>query len=415
MKRKNLIVLALFTSALIVGTQVQAAKTLPSKKATEAEKCYSKEDRKKEVSCTNNVSMAGDTYLNATRVQPEVPKSKIQSDWSSLAKTDITKDPDGVIYAAQKVFDNPGANVYEKSIAALMLSQAYRPKDITLSTDYAIKAIELNGLDNNMHYQMMDMLSKFLFDAKRYEEALLYSTRYSTETGIKSFDVLYFQGNVLYRLGRYAEAIVPLKTAYESDRGANQNLSSMLMDSYSKTNQKTEAEKISKALAKKVSEAAKANPDDKALQAKQLDIYARSGEYEKAALLFDDMHAKGQITTFSEYEAGYISYYNWPDHEEQTIKIINEGLSKKVIPESDVVYQLLGHANYMSNNSAAAIDAWTKGAALSANGEQNLLLAQIYREENEYTKSKAEAQKALSKGVKNKEQANKLLNQATDK
>lgn len=406
--------MALFTSALIVGTQVQASKTLPSKKATEAQKCYSKEDRKKEVSCTNNVSMEGDTYINATRVQPEVPKSKIQSDWSSLAKTDITKDPDSVIYAAQKVFDNSSANAYEKSIAALMLSQAYRPKDLNLSTDYAIKAIEINGLDNNMHYQMMDMLSKFLFDAKRYEEALLYSKRYSTETGINTFDVMYFQGNTLYRLGRYAEAIVPLKTAYESDHGANQNLSTMLMDSYSKTNQKAEAEKISKALAKKVSEAAKENPDDKVLQAKQLDIYARSGEYEKAALLFDAMHAKGQITTFSEYEAGYISYYNWPGHEAQTIKIINEGLAKKVIPEGDVVYQLLGHANYMLNNSAGAIDAWTKGAALSANGEQNLLLAQIYREENENTKSKAEAQKALSKGVKNKEQANKLLNQTID-
>lgn len=409
MRSKNLIVLALFASTLIFSTQIQAGLTLPSQKAAEKKKCYSKEDRKKEVACTDTVQTEGEAYENAARVQPEMPKSKIQSDWSALAKTDLNKNPDAVIAAALEVYENPNANAYEKSIAALMLSQAYRSKDVNEAIKYASSAIQLDGLNNSMHYQMMDMLSKFLFDMKRYEEAYTYSVRYSKETDINTFDTYYFQGNALYRLGRYQDAIAPLKKAYVLDNGVNQNITGMLMDAYSKTNQKAEAEKISKELAQKINEAAKANPEDKNMRAKQLDIYARSGEYEKAAKLFDDMNAKGQITTFSEYEAGYISYYNWPGHEEQTIKIISDGLANKVIPESDSVYHILGHAYYASNKPKNAIDAWTKGSKLASNGEQDLLLAQLYSEESEYTKSKELVQKALSKGVENKGEAYLVL------
>jgi hypothetical protein len=408
MTKASLIILVAFATASGVASfDVQAQSVLAGKKPAKKEKCYSSTDSKKEIPC-NEASKQSDLYPNATREMPAYPESKIPGDMTVLSKTDMATDPNGVVTAAQRVYNNSKASTYEKSVAAYMMSSAYRQIDKTnnqQAIDYAIIAIQLNALSNNLHYQLMDILSFMLLQDKKYEESAQYSTRLINETKTQNITTLKTQGNALYRLGRYAEAITPLQKAYESEGGSNLNTAGMLLECYTKTNQKAEAAKIKSAMDSKVSEAANANPGDKNAQAKLLSTYASSAQYAKAAALFDEMNAKGQIETQNEYEAGYISHVNLQGHEAQTIKIINEGIEKKIIQPSSSVYQVLGQANYFSNNAQAAIAAWTKGAEMSKDGEQDLLLAQVLGEENEYTKSRDAAKKALSKGVKEKGEA----------
>jgi hypothetical protein len=358
----------------------------------------------KEVQCdeAQAAQVAVQKYPNATRVEPVFPKTKIKKDWDILVKVSTAKDSNALIAAAQTVLDNPDASANEKSESANQIAQAYLQTDKTSylkPIEYAKKAIDLNGLNNNSHYQLMGVLGQMLLAEKQYSDSLLYTERFSKETGVDDLTVNKTKGNALYRLNRYPDAAIALQKAYTLDKGTDPNLATMLMDSYNKTGKKAEANKIADEVSKSV---ISADPNDKSGQVKQLLVLANAKQYEKAAKIFDDLYAKGQITQLNEYEAGYVSYSYVDGREGQAIKIINEGVAKGIIKPNASVYSILGQSYYYNNESKGAIEAWKKGAEMSSNGDQNLLLAQVYGEESRYAESKAAAQQAVSKGIENK-------------
>jgi hypothetical protein len=242
----------------------------------------------------------------------------------------------------------------------------------------------------------MLLLSQMQLAQKNYEQALATINRYAKETGIEDLAVEKVRGNSLYRLNRHAEAAPPLQKAYDLDKGADPNLGVMLMDSYVKTGQKAKADKIAEQAL------ASADPNDTAAQIQQLQVLANAKQYDKAGNAFDALYAEGKITTLAGYEAGYISFLNQEGKEAKAAKIINDGIAKGVIVPDAAVYNLLGQANYYSNNAQGAIQAWSKGSALAKDGQQNRMLAQVYCEESQYSECKSEAQKALAKGVTDK-------------
>ena len=217
------------------------------------------------------------------------------------------------------------------------------------------------------------------------------------------------RGNALYRQQKYAEAVVSLKKVYDLDKDSDPTAATMLMDAYQRSGQKAEADKIANDIGKS---AESADPNDKNAKVKQLLVLANAKQYDKAAKVFDELYAKGQITQPNEYEAGYVSYSYLEGKEDQSVKIINEGIAKGIIEPDAQVYNILAQSSYYSNQPKLAIDAWTKGAALSKDGEQNLSLARVYIEEERYSEGKAAAQQALSKGIKDRGEAKQLIAEA---
>jgi len=264
-------------------------------------------------------------------------------------------------------------------------------------------------LGNNSHYQLMLVTGQMLLAEKRYAESLTYVDRFNKETGVDDLAVNKTRGNALYRLNRYNDAIPPLKKAYELDNGADQNLAVMLMDAYGKTNQKAEASKLADQIGKSSTAAGSA---DGSGQIKQMLVLASAKEYERAAKIFDELYAKGQITKANEYEAGYVSYSHVQGSEQKAINVINDGLAKKVIKPDVTMYTVLGQSYYYTNNINGAIDALSKGAAMSSKGDLDLQVAQALGEESRYAESKTAAQKALSKGTDNAGNAYILIAQA---
>lgn len=367
-----------------------------------AEKCYATDG--KVIPCNAPADPAAPVakYPNATRVEPEAPKTKIKKEWAELVKASNEKNPDALLAAAQAVLDNPDANINEKAEAANQSVQAHLSKggnDYTQPIRFAKKAIELNGLGNNAHFQLMYVLSQMLLADKQYVDSLLYVDRFAKETGIEDLTVLKNRGNALYRLERYPEAIISLKKAYELDKGADPNLATLLVDSYNKTGQKAEAKKLADAVTKALGNA---DPNDTNAQVRQLLVLANAKQYKQAAEVFDALYAKGDIKTVAEYEAGYVSYSYIEGKEDQAIKIINDGIAKGIIKPDMMVYNILGQSYYYSNQAKGAIDAWGKAAALSPKGEYDALQARVLAEEGEYAKAKEAVMRALKKGVENK-------------
>ena len=412
---------ALVAFCLVSGPiYAQGARTNFGKKTGQVDSCNQDEDTKE---CVDESGAKTDKnakpakaeevkYPNATRIAPAPPKTKIKKDWDAMAKASTGADPNALIAASEAVLANPDASINEQSEAANQIAQAnlkLNNASYGKPIEYAEKAIRLNGLGNNSHYQLMIVTGQMLLAEKRYAESLTYVDRFAKETGVDDLTVNKTRGNALYRLNRYSDAIASLKKAYELDKGADPNLAVMLMDAYGKNNQKAEADKIADEVGKS---APSSDPNDSSGQVKQLLVLANAKQYEKAAKVFDDLYAKGMITKANEYEAGYVSYSHVEGREDQAIKVINDGMAKGMIKPDANVYSVLGQSYYYTNNPKGAIDAWTKGAAMSAKGELNLLLAQVLGEEGRYAESKAAAQQALSKGTENRGNAYMLIAQA---
>lgn len=383
--------LAIVATLSVANVTLQAA----TKDKNKPDSCQTPEGKK--ISCDKVVT--DNKYPNATRVAPEFPKSKIAKQWDAFAKTVTAAEPNAIIVSAQDIIANLEASINEKSeaayqatIASLKIDNANYVKPI----EFGEIALKNDGLNNNQQYSLMLLLSQMQLAQKNYEQALATINRYAKETGIEDLAVEKVRGNSLYRLNRHAEAAPALQKAYDLDKGADPNLGVMLMDSYVKTGQKAKADKIAEQAM------ASADPNDIATQIQQLQVLAKAKQYDKAGNAFDILYAEGKITTLAGYEAGYISFLNQEGKEARAGKIIDDGIAKGVIVPDATIYNLLGQANYYSNNAKGAIQAWSKGSALAKDGQQNRMLAQVYCEESQYSECKSEAQKALAKGVTDK-------------
>lgn len=378
-----------------------------------ADKCFDKKGNP--VSCDEQAKAEAPVakYPGAKRIEPIMPKTKIKKEWDAMVKASNTKDAAVLFVAADAVLASAEASNEEKSEAYFQkyVAQIMQdPSNYLAMAQLAEAAVKQGGLSNNKHYDLMRNLGLLKINEKKYSEALVLLNRFSEETGMPD-DVLALKnkGNALYRLNRYPEAILVLKDAYVLDKGADPNIAIMLMDSYNKTGKKAEANKIAEEVAKS---APAADPNDKSAQVKQLLVLANAKQYEKAAKVFDELYAKGQITQLNEYEAGYVAYSYLEGKEAKAVTIINEGIGKGIITPDATVYNILGQSYYYTNEPKAAAEAWSKAAALSSKGEYDLLLARVLAEESEYTKAKSAANAALSKGISSRGEAYLIIAEA---
>jgi tetratricopeptide (TPR) repeat protein len=408
MTKQNILATVLL-AFLLAGLSSNVSIASSTRDKYKTDKCYSAEGN--EIPCASADQQVA-KYPNATRITPEFPKSKIKSDWDALVKATQAKDPNILLAAAQRVLANPNASINEQAESANQVAQAYLQLDKTnylKPIEYGSKALELNGLNNNTHYQLMYVLGQMLLVEKQYARSLILFDRFQKETGMEDIGLLKNRGNALYRLERYPEAVIALRKAYDLDKGADPNLATLLLDAYNKTGQKAEANKLAEEVAKATPAG---DPNDKSAQVKQLLVLANAKQYEKAAKVFDELYARGQISQLNEYEAGYISYSYLEGKEAKAIAIIKDGMGKGVITPDATVYNILGQSYYYTNEPKAAAEAWGKAAALSPKGEYDLLLARVLAEESEYAKAKTAANAALSKGIASRGEAYLIIAEA---
>ena len=92
--------------------------------------------------------------------------------------------------------------------------------------------------------------------------------------------------------------------------------------------------------------------------------------------------------------------------------MIDQGLSSGVLkPGPDLAkdFMVLGQRAYFNSDDATAIEMYKRAASMAADGEASLNLAKIYAENGQKAESRAAAQAALDKGVKDAADARKLL------
>ena len=344
-------------------------------------------------------------YPNATREEPkEKASSKMSSKLQKLIDNYNEQKFPETLQVAGEILGNSASNNYDKSLAAQLAAQAaYQSDDAKAAIGFLKQAIELNGLDNNGHFQSMVMLGQLQLQEDQTAEGLATLDKYFAESKSTKPDELIAKGQALYQLQRYQEAIPVLQQAIAASPEPKDNWNQLLMAALSEAGQTGEAVKTAEALAAK-------NPNDKKAQLNLANMYMQADQMPKAAAVMDKLRSSGQLTEEREYKQLYSIYANTENKEKDVIAVINEGLQKGILKPDYQVYLALAQSYYYSDQVPQAIEAWQKAAPLSKDGETYLNLARVLHAEGRVPEAKKAAQEALAKGVKNQADAKKIIN-----
>lgn len=391
--------LALFLTGVATETFAQS-EAMESLRKRHGDKEKKKQEPKQE-------EAAAELYPEATREQPKERASRqISPMLEAMMESYRAERQSETRSVADQILAEPEANAYERALANQVAAQAaYKMEDTEAAKTYLRNAIEANGLDNNGHYQSMYMLSQLQMQDEQYAEALATIDRFLTETKAKDPQYLVLKGNALYRLERLPEAIAALEQGVEAagDKVEPEWLQ-LLMGAYYDSDQPAEAARVAE-------EALALKPDDKKMLLNLATIYMQADQADKATALLEKMRAGGHLTEDRDYRNLFVLYLNSEGGEQQAIDVIKEGIDKGILEPDYQTWLALGQAYYFTDQIAPAIENYRKAAPLAPDGETYLNLARLLWGEGELGEAKQAAQKALDKGLKNPQDAEKILAQ----
>ncbi len=363
-------------------------------------------DKKEKQETQKEAKAEAAKYPNATREEPEARASaKLGGELKKVFDAYEEGNAAKVVPMADEMIANPKANAYERSISARLAAASLLGDDDAKAMTYLQKALEFNGLSNNEHYDTMMLLAQLQMQNDQDAQGLATIDKVIAETKTTDANVIGTKGAALYRLERYPEAQVTLKQAIDAagDKAQPAWLQ-MLMASYFEDNKPEQAAKIAEDLAAK-------NPNDKKMQMNLASIYMQAGQDDKAVAMLEKLRTSGQLTDDKDYRNLYALYLNTDGKEKEAISVIKEGMDKGILKPDYQTWVALGQAYYFSDQPKQAIDAYQKAAPLAPDGETYLNLAKALWGEQRLDEAKQAAQKALDKGVKNPEDAKKILAQ----
>lgn len=342
-------------------------------------------------------------YPQATREEPNLKASaKLTPKLQKLFEAYDADDGAQAQTLADEIIADGKANAYEKAIAARIIGSMLLNTDDAKAQAYLQQSVDLNGLSNNDHYESMLVIAQLQLQEDKYAEALATLDKFLAETRSQKPEHLVLKGNALYRLERYPEAIAVLKPAIESSPEPRADWTQVLMAAYADSNQSGEATKLAEQIATKT-------PGDKRAQMNLAATYMQTDQFDKAAAVYEKLRASGQLTEDRDYRNLYALYLNAEGKEKEAISAINEGLEKGILKPDHQAYVALAQAYFFSDQAGPAIEAYRKAAPMAPDGETYLNLAKVLANEGRAAESKQAAQQALDKGVKNPDDAKKLL------
>ena len=346
-------------------------------------------------------------YPNATRQEPDVKASpKLGSKLQKLIDSYNDQKFPETRAQADEILANSAANAYDKSLAAQLGSQAaYNLDDVAGAIKYLQQVLELNGLDNNGHFQSMLMLGQLQVQENDTAAGLATLDKYFAESKSTKPEELVAKGQALYQSERYADAIPVLQQAIAGATEPKDSWNQLLMAAMSEAGQTGEAVKQAEALAAK-------NPNDKKAQLNLASMYMQADQMDKAGAVMGKLYTAGQLTEEREYKQLYSIYANTEGKEKDVVAVINDGLKKGILKPDYQVYLAQAQAYYYSDpqQTDKAIEAWQNAAPLSKDGETYLNLAKVLYQEGRIPQAKEAARQAKAKGVKNPKDADKIIN-----
>lgn len=361
-------------------------------------------ERNKERQEQQEAPVQAPKFPAASRAEPETKRSaKLRKELNALIEAHNEGNSADALAKAQALVANPEGSAYERALAAQIGGlAAYEADQVPTAISLFQQAVQLDGLDNNGHYDSMFMLAQLQIQEGQDQAGLATLDRMIAET--KSQDPQHFilKGNTLFNLDRHAEAAAAVKQAIELAETPDPSWMQLLVGAYFELGQPEEAARIGEELLAR-------NPNDKRMQLNLATIYQQAGQLDKAAAMLERVRASGQLSDEREYRQLYATYLNMEGKEGEAIRVIEDGLAKGILKPNHEVYLALAQSYYFSGNDAKAIENYTLAAPLADDGDTYLNLARVLWQADRIAEAKRAAQQALDKGISQPEEARKIL------
>lgn len=346
---------------------------------------------------------AAPAYPAATREEPPARASarltpKLERLFSAYEAEDVAAAKE----LSEEIAADERANAYEKGVSARIYGSMLLDSDAPQAESLLKRAVDSNGLNNSEHFEAMLIVAQLQIQDERYEEGLATLDAFLAATRSTDPEHMVLKGNALYRMKRYDEAVAVLEPVVSEASPPRADWTQLLMGAYADAGRPADAARLAERVAD-------ITPGDRQAQLNLAATYLQSEQLDKAAEVYERLHAAGELTEDRDYRNLIALYANAEGKEARTIAVINEGFEKGILTPDHQAYVALAQAYYFSEQTAPAIAAYQKAAPLSETGETYLNLAKILANEGRAAESKAAAQQALDKGIRNPDEAKALI------
>ena len=321
------------------------------------ERVYERLSRAQEAAAAGNYPKAFDALKSVEKMRNLEPYEKAQL-YTSY----------GYIYFTQEKYTQ-SIDAYEK-----VLLQENLPAALRATTVYTLAQLQFQGED---YAKAIDYLDAWLATAQN--------------PGPGPFVL---QGQAYYQMGRYREAVVPVEKAIaiarEREITIQENWYLLLRVFYFELEEYPKLVQVLDDLITRYPRkeywihlaAAYGELGDERRQLAAYEVAHAGGHLDRGA----DLFALGQLLLQANvpYRAGVV---------------LADGLESGVIETTAESYRLLSQAWMMAREDTRAIEALTKAASLSGDGELDARLAQAYANTGDWTKTIETCRSALQKGV----------------
>ncbi len=352
-------------------------------------------------------------YPNATRVAPKLDLTSEKDQKNLNAGLDAVSagDKAKALQYLQPIADGGSKSKYAQALALQGLATIKYNDNDTKGAIALLQQSLANGvLPNDTYFQLEYMLAQFQVADEEYQPALDTLNKWRAEGKKETANSYALEGNVDYRLGKFPEAIAAIKKAQSLTDKPEASWNQILMASYSQSGQSDQAAQVAQ-------QQLAANPNDSNALDNAVTVLMQANKNDEAIQVMEKARASGALKTEANYvnlaklyliRAQSSSTDSKPDAT-KSAQVLDEGMSKSIVPPSADNYLLLGEANELSDNTSKAVDAYTKALPTAEDGEAGIRGGQILLSEQKYSAAKAMIQQGIDKGVKQKGAAYMLL------
>jgi tetratricopeptide (TPR) repeat protein len=353
-------------------------------------------------------------YPNATRQEPKLDLTSEKDQKAINDGLDAVNNQDKA--KAEQILQpiaDGSKSKYAQALALQGLANVhYNDGDVKGAIDLLKKALDNGVMPNDTYFQLQYMLAQFYLANEQYQLSVDTVEKWRAEGKKETADSYALEGNAYYRLEKYPEAIAAIKKAQSMTDKPSDSWNQILMASYSETGQSDQAAQMAQ-------QQLAANPNDANALNNAVAVLMQSQKYPEAIALMEKAKAAGQFKTEKDYvnlaKLYLITGQNSGDQKEPASKaaaVLQEGISKGIVTSTAENYQLLGAANYMSDNTSGALAAYQKAIPLAKDGEANIRAGQLLIQDGKFSEAKSLIQQGIDKGVQHKGTAYMLLAEA---
>jgi hypothetical protein len=350
-------------------------------------------------------------YPNATRAEPKLDlKSEKEQKALNAGLEAVNNGDEAKAKELLQPIADSSKSKYAQSLALQGLANIqYNNGDTKGAAETLKRSLDIGALPNDTYFQLEYELAQFQIANEQYQAALDTLAKWRAEGKKETADSYALEGNAYYRLEKYPEAIAAIKKAQSLTDKPQASWNQILMASYAESGQSDQAAQLAE-------QQLAANPNDSTALNNAVAVLMQSQKYPQAIQLMEKARASGAFKTEKDYVnlaklylvTGQSSADPKPSAG-KAIQVLEEGMSKGVVPASYENYKLLGDAAYIGEAPEKAVSAYKKAIPMAKDGEAAIRAGQLLLSESKYSEAKALIQQGIDKGVQHKGTAYMLL------